>query len=54
MIKRVLLLRQVLGSTVDSRSLLAEIMVAGGESVDSNANEAGSVHISSSDGCAMQ
>jgi len=36
----------MLSSTVDSRSLLAEIMVAGGETMDLEANETGSIHFS--------
>jgi len=43
MIESVLLLRWMLGSTVDGRSLLEEVMVAGGETMDSDANETGSV-----------
>jgi len=45
-IERVLLLRQILSSTVDGRSLLAEITVAGGKTMDSDANETGSVQFS--------
>jgi len=43
MIKRVLLLRWVLGSIVDGKSLSAEVMVAGSKTVDSDPNETGSV-----------
>jgi len=43
MIERVLLPRQMLSSTVDGRSLLAEIMAAGGETMDLDTNETGSV-----------
>jgi len=46
MIKRVLHPRQVLSSTVDSRSLMAEIMISGCKTMDSDANEAGSVFFS--------
>jgi len=41
MIKRVFLLKQVLGSIVGSRSLLTEIMVAQHESMDLDANKTG-------------
>jgi len=44
MFRRVLLLRWVLSSTLDGRSLLAEVRVAGCEIMDLDANEAGSVH----------
>jgi len=44
MIKRVLLLRWVLSSIVDGKSLLAEVMVTGSEPVDLDTNETRSVH----------
>jgi len=43
MIKRFLLLRQVLGSIVERKSLLAEVLVTGSETVDSDTNETTSV-----------
>ena len=43
MIKRVLLPRWVLSSIVDGKSLSAEVMVAGSEIMDLDANEIGSV-----------
>ena len=43
MFKRVLLLRRVLGSIVEGKSLLAEVMVTGSKTMDSDTNET-SVH----------
>jgi len=46
MIKSFLLVRWVISSIVEGKSLLAEVMVTGSETMDSDANEIGSVHFS--------
>jgi len=43
MIKRFLLLRQVLGSIVEGESLLAEVTVTGSKTMDTDTNETRSV-----------
>jgi len=45
-VSRSLILKQLLGSIVDERSLPAEVMVIGCETVDSDADETGSVQFS--------
>jgi len=46
MFKRFLLPRWVLGSIVEGKSLLAEVMVTESETMDSDTNETRSVHFS--------